>query len=301
MKKKNNSRMMAAIMFFFLALPFSTMAQDSAKKDLVLNVSYFMNNNKAIYLMVNTKTKIAKKIQPVTGVNINLFLDSDSSGNHIGKVITDRNGMAKAIIPPALKTVWDRSAKHTLLAVSEANKEFESTNAEIVITKSKITIDTASDGAARTIIVNVSSLNGSIWSPVAGVEMKVGVSRAAGSAMLSAGDEPTYTTDSSGTVNAEFKKEKLPGDEKGNILLVAKVEDNEELGNLQVDKTIPWGVAGTTDNNFFNRRTLWSTRFRTPLWLLFMAYSLVIGVWATIIYLVFQIIKIKRLGTSASG
>lgn len=300
MKKKNNSQMMAAVMVFFLALTFNTMAQDSAKKDLVLNVSYFMNNNKVIYLMVHTKTKIAKKFQPVTGVNINLFLDSVSSGNHIGKVTTDINGLAKAIIPPALKTVWDRSAKHTLLAVSEANKEFEPTNAEVVITKSKITIDTVSDGATRTIIVNVSSLNGSIWSPVSGVEMRVGVSRAAGSGILSAGDEPTYTTDSSGTVNAEFKKEKLPGDEKGNILVVAKVEDNEELGNLQVDKTIPWGVAVKTDSSFFNQRTLWSTRFRTPLWLLFMAYSIVIGVWCTIIYLVFQIIKIKKLGTAAS-
>jgi hypothetical protein len=300
MKKKNNSQMMAAIIIFLLALPFSAIAQDSAKRALVLNVSYYMINNKVVYLMVHTKTKIAKKFQPVTGVNINLFIDSDSSGNHIGSVTTDKNGEGKAIIPPGLKTVWERSPNHTLLAVSEANKEFESTSAEALITKSKITIDTLADAEARTIVVNVSSFNGSAWMPVPAVEMKVGVHRISGS-ILSAGDEPTYTTDSTGTVNAEFKKEQLPGDEKGNIVLTAKVEDNEQLGNLVIEKTVPWGVTEKIDNGFFDQRTLWSTRFRTPLWLLFMAYSIVIGVWGTIIYLVFQIIKIKKLGTAASA
>ena len=50
----------------------------------------------------------------------------------------------------------------------------------------------------------------------------------------------------------------------------------------------------------FDQRKLWATKFRTPLWLLFMAYSIVIGVWGTIIYLVLQIIRIKRIGKIAS-
>ena len=29
-----------------------------------------------------------------------------------------------------------------------------------------------------------------------------------------------------------------------------------------------------------------------------MAYSIIIGVWSTIIYLVFQIVKIKKIGTT---
>ena len=41
--------------------PFSVFAQDSAKNELVMNIGYFMNNNKMVYLLVNTKTKIDKK------------------------------------------------------------------------------------------------------------------------------------------------------------------------------------------------------------------------------------------------
>lgn len=96
----------------------------------------------------------------------------------------------------------------------------------------------------------------------------------------------------------EFKRDSLPGDVKGNFILAAKVEDNDQFGNLLVEKAIPWGVTLKPDQSFFNQRTLWSTRFKTPLWLLFMAYSIVIGVWGTIIYLILQIVKIKKLGVA---
>jgi hypothetical protein len=300
MKWKNTNKMVIAALALLVAGPFSVIAQDSTKKELVVNLGYFMNNNKITWLMVNAKTKIDKKFQPVKEVTINLYLDKDSAANLVGKVITNENGVAKAIIPPALKAVWERSATHTFIGITEANKEFDETKAEATITKTKITIDTLAGAETRTIKVSVSAFNGNEWSPAKDVEMKVGVSRSAGS-ILSAGDEATYTTDSTGTVTAEFKKVLLPGDEKGNIVLVAKVEDNDKYGNLVVEKSVPWGVAEKTDNSFFDQRTLWSTRFRTPFWLLFMAYSIVIGVWGTIIYLIIQIVKIKKIGMSVKS
>ena len=86
----------------------------------------------------------------------------------------------------------------------------------------------------------------------------------------------------------------------GNLILVARVEDNDQYGNLLVEKTVFCGVAIKQGKNFSDQRTLWSTRFKTPFWLLFVAYSIVIGVWGTIIYLVFQIVKIKKLGIASS-
>src|SRR5674476_197241 len=49
------------------------------------------------------------------------------------------------------------------------------------------------------------------------VEMRVGIKRMVG--ILSAGDEATYTTDSTGSVTVELKKDSMPGDLKGNIVL----------------------------------------------------------------------------------
>lgn len=283
----------------FLAGPFSVFAQDSTKSELVMNINYFMNNNRTIYLMVNTKTKIDKKFQPVKGMTVNLYLDNDSAGNFIGKVITNEKGLAKAIIPPALKSIWEGAATHNFIGISEKNKQFDETKAEAAITKTKITVDTLAGAETRTITASVLALIGGEWVPAKDVEIKVGVSRLDGS-ILPAGDEVTYTTDSTGIVNAEYKKDSLPGDEKGNIVLAAKVEDNDMYGNLLVEKTVHWGVATTPEKNFFDQRTLWSTRFKTPFWLLFMAYSIVIGVWGTIIYLVVQIVKISKLGKAST-
>jgi hypothetical protein len=206
--------------------------------------------------------------------------------------------LAKAIIPPALKSLWDVSATHTFIGISEKNKEFDETKAEAPITKTKITIDTLADTETKTIIVKVSSLQNGAWVPAKDVEMKVGVARMGG--ILPAGDEENYTTDSTGTVTAELKKDSLPGDQQGNIVLTAKVEDNDLYGNLLVEKAVHWGVTTIPQKNFFDQRTLWSTRFRTPLWLLFMAYTIVIGVWGTLIYLIFQIVKIKKLGITSN-
>ena len=105
--------------------------------------------------------------------------------------------------------------------------------------------------------------------------MKVGVDRSGG--ILSAGDAETYTTDTAGGIAVEFKRDSLPGDEQGNFTLIAKIDDNETYGNLRIEKVVPWGTAVVYDRDFFDQRNLWTTRFRSPFWLLFMAYGIVIG------------------------
>ena len=127
--------------------------------------------------------------------------------------------------------------------------------------------------------------------------MKVVIKRLGG--ILSGGDEETYTTDSSGLVTLPFTKINMPGDKFGNIVLTAKIEDNEFLGNIIIEKKAAWGVPTIVSDDFFKRRELWSTRFRSPYWLLFMAYAIVIGVYGTLIYLVFQMVKIIKLGKQA--
>ena len=297
MKRNNYSRIKFLLAAFTICCSINGIAQDSSKKDLLLNIGYYEVNNKVIYLMVHTKTKINSKFQPAPNENVNLYLDSIAETNFISRIKTDENGIAKVIIPSQLKNTWQASSNHTFIGVTETTKVFNTTTAETPVTIAKLSIDTSNDGKTKNIIATVSALKNNVWTPAKAVEMKVGVSRLGG--ILSAGDEATYTTDSTGSVTVPLKKDSLPGDEKGNIKLVVKVEDNDQFGNLIVEKTVPWGVVVEQQRNFFDQRTLWSTRFRTPLWLLIIAYSLGIGVWGTIIYLIFQIIKIKKLGNKS--
>ena len=131
------------------------------------------------------------------------------------------------------------------------------------------------------------------WIPVKGVELKIAVRRL--DADLSVNETASFTTDSTGQASADFKRDSIPGDIKGNIVLVAKIEDNDQYGNLLIEKSVPWGSKFAAVNNF-DRRTLFATRDKTPIWLLFMAYSIVITVWGILISLVISIFKIKKLG-----
>lgn len=299
MKLKINSQLL-----WVLALPvlFSNNVlgqEDSVAAKEIVKLHYYNRNNSLQYLMLESLLKKkGKKTEPQPNKVFTLFLDQNEPENLITKVITDKQGKAKAIIPPQLKAIWDSAAQHTFLAVAEATGKGAQTPSELTVTKSKISIDTSSADGTKTISVTVMKYEKNAWMPVKDVEMKIGVQRLGG--ILPSGDEDSYTTDSTGIAKSEFKKENLPGNEWGELTLVARVEDNDELGNVEIEKRVPWGVVTKQDNSFFQQRALWSTRFRTPLWLLFMAYSIVIGVWGTLLYLVFLLIKIKKKAALAS-
>lgn len=269
--------------------------EESERKFLMLG--YYNNNNQVQYLMISASLKNNEGVQPQKNKEFKLYLDSYHSQNLIATVKTDNNGRAKAFLPTELKDKWDAASKHTFLAVADEGTEEEQSN-EIEITKSKIIIDTLNEDGIRSITAQVMKLEEDKWVPVPDVELKIGIKRLGG--IISAGDDATYTTDSSGSTTVEIAKADLPGDENGNYVLAVKVEDNDELGNLLVEKTVGWGVPAVLDKSFFDRRTLWTTRNRTPVWLLIMAYSIVLAVWGTLIYLIVELIKIKKLGKTVS-
>ncbi len=291
-KLKINKYAFLLLQFLFFVVINKVSAQEKEEAEELVKLNYFTINNGVQYLILENSLKTGRKIEPLKNKVFQLYLNSNLPENLIGKISTDKNGNAKSFLPLSLKTAWTESSKHTFIAVA-LGKEDEIA-AELAISKSKIKLDTLTTEGIRNVTVQVMQLTNSVWVPAADVEMKVGVQRLGG--ILSAGDEETYTTDSSGTASLEFTKDSLPGDQKGNLVLVAKIQDNDLYGNLIVEKTVPWGIVVKPNTSFFEQRTLWTTRFRTPIWLLIMAYSIFIGVWGTIIYLITQIVQIKKLG-----
>lgn len=290
---KRNKFIFLLLPFLFILLTNRAAAQDEKETaEELVKLNYFNDNNGVQYLILENSLKTGKKKEPLKNKVFQLYLDSNKNENSIAKVTTDKNGKAKSFLPPSLKAIWDANPVHKFIAVA-AGKEDEIA-AELEIAKAKIQIDTVSADGIRSITVQVMHYENNAWVPANEVEMKIGIQRLGG--ILSAGEEEAYTTDSTGAVTVEVTKDSLPGDSKGNIVLVAKVQENDIYGNLKVQKTVPWGIALVADNSFFDKRTLWTTRFRTPIWLLVMAYSIVFGVWGTIIYLIMQMIKIKKLG-----
>ena len=294
--KRNNIVFLLLPLLLTLANAQVRAQEDSVPSREIVKLKYFNDNNEIQYLILENQLKKGKELTALKGKVFDVYLDSNASSNLVATLTTNEKGQAKTFIPASLQGVWEASPQHNFLVFAKGEEE---TAVELEITKARIQIDTSSEEGAKSITVQVMKLDNSDWVPANEVEMKVGIQRLGG--VLPGGEEETYTTDSTGMVTVLLNKDSLPGDAKGNIQLVALVEDNDAIGNLSVVKTVPWGVIVTPNTDFFNKRSLWATRFKTPYWLLVLAYGIIISVWATIIYLVFQIVRIKRLGTTSSS
>lgn len=296
MKKLNNKK---SSILFVASLIFACLfvrAQDT-QPELLLDVKYNVKNNSVPYILVHSKKKLEKKkFQSVPGIPISVYLDKQENETLLGKFITDNYGDGAVFLPSSLKAIWDSSASHTFLAFSEAKKPFAEANAELKISKARISLDTLNEDGVRNVIVKVEQLNDGKWIPVKDVELKTAVRRSGGD--LNVNETASFTTDSLGQTKAEFKRDSLPGDANGNIVLVAKVEDNDNFGNLSVEKTVKWGAPFKYISTF-NERSLFATRDKAPGWLIFLAALIVTIVWGTMIFLVIQIFKIRKLGKSA--
>jgi hypothetical protein len=261
-----------------------------AKNNLILGLGYFNNNNQLQYLKANAKTKTNGKFQQVGGIHLSFYIAAEDPANLLGKAVTNEKGIANLFIPPSAKSVWNKSPKQSFLVVSETTKEYDGVHSNFDLTKSRIQIDTLPD---RKITATFSELRDSAWKPVKGVDMKVTVKRLGGD--LNVSETPTYTTDSLGLVFADFKLDKLPGDSAGNLVIVAEVDDNDIYGNLTTERSVPWGESSKYVSTF-NQRSLFARRGWSPLWLEWMAYSIITAVWGVLLYLFLQIRKLKRLG-----
>ena len=288
MKMKHIYKNLIIILGF---LPIALMAQKTEKENLVVGVRYFNNNNKTHHLVFKTKSKVNGKFKNIPDIKLAVYITSDATkANLIGTITTNDVGDAVLLIPPAAKTEWVKSPNQTFVAVSTATKQFDESRGELAITKAKLQIDTVEGKIVNAKLV---ALIDTVWTAIADVEMQLGVKRLDG--VLSVNETPTFTTDSAGGTTAEFKRDSLPGDSKGNLVLVASVLDNEVYGNLTAELSVPWGSKFSHISNF-DHRTLFARRGHSPIWLELLAYSIVVAVWGIIIFLIFQIRKIKQLG-----
>lgn len=279
------------ILFIAALMPHFIMAQAVEKNILVLGVKYYNDNNAAQHLVVSAKSKIDGKFQKIGNIAVKVFITNDSNKNNfIGAGITSERGEFILFIPPSAKTEWLKSSTQNFIAINAANKLYDEARAETTITKAKIKIDTA-DG--KIVLAKLFIKVDTSWQPMAGVEMVLAVKRLDGNLNIS--ETATYTSDSIGAVSGEFKRDSLPGDQKGNLVLVANIIDNDVYGNVEAQTTVPWGKPLVYTTNY-NHRSLFARRGHSPIWLELLAYGIILLVWAVIIYLGFQIRKIIKLG-----
>jgi hypothetical protein len=278
-----------SLTIFLLGLSNTILLGQEKKAELSFNLAYFNKNDHFQFLQATAKSKVNGKFQPVPGLVVNFYIADEQAKNNLGKATTNDKGIAVLFIPPSAKEEWTKSESVQFLAKTDSASTHAAATATAEVTKSKIKIDTAAD---RKIIATLLALQKGSWKPVGGVDLILAVKRMGSD--LNVDQNPTHTTDSLGEAHVDYGLANLPGDSAGNIILIAKVEDNDLYGNLTSEKSVPWGIR-TNYVSDFDKRSLFARRGRGPLWLAFMATSIALAVWSVIVYLLFQIRKLKKL------
>ncbi len=100
-------------------------------------------------------------------------------------------------------------------------------------------------------------------------------------------------TDENGESSITFPKD-LPGDQNGIIIVVARVEDDDNLGNVESQAEINWGVIPTQENEESGGRSLSASREKAPVALILVSNTIIVIIWGTILYVIFQVIQIRK-------
>lgn len=268
------------------------LAQEAKEKSaVIIDLSYHQKDAEMPVLRAYAKSRINKKFLPVEGVTVNFFMGEETTEGYLGSATTNRVGVGSLSIPARSKAAWDSLNSFMFVATVTGSAQFDDTSTELEITKARIAVSLQDEDSIRTISAKVFAKQDSSWVVVPDTELKFVVNRYFSDLPIS---EDVYTTDENGEVTAEYGLT-LPGDAEGNIILGSKIEQHEMYGSITATKSAQWGLPLAPDSSF-EKRTLFATRDKTPLWLLIFPNLIIIIVWGIIFYLGFQIIQIRKFG-----
>ena len=120
-------------------IAFLAQAQDkTAKGTIKIDLTYHRLNDDLPVIKVSAKTRKEKKFQPVEGVEINLFFNTETSQGFMGRVETNSNGAGSLSLPVRFKDQFDSLFSFKFIGTLIQNDSFEDQSTELEISKAKI-------------------------------------------------------------------------------------------------------------------------------------------------------------------
>ena len=249
-------------------------------------------NKETVRLSARVLTKKDKRYRPAEGVEVILYISELSPENLLGKIITAEKGIGTYTLT---QTQYDSVKNKKIvryIGVVNENDTLQRKKTEITIKDVNLSIRFDTENSVKMIYAHVSetdSTGGEI--PQSGVEIKFLVERPL--SPLPIGDE-YITTNENGDASVEFPDD-LPGDQEGNLKIMVRIAENENYGTVEVSHLKPWGVPTYIDE-ITEKRSLWASGANAPIPLLIFINSLIAGVWGIILYILFKILKIRKIG-----
>ena len=295
MKSIYNSKLQNQIRLFcvaFLLLIFivPTLAQTDTieKKSTKMKMSYQKINDNSKNLVCELSAKIEKKKVFIKELPVTFFYSGDSLIK-LGTVNSDNKGTATLTIPSGLKLVPDKDGFYKFTAKYEGNNVFEEASEEVKVKDAEIEIVLTED-SLKSVTVNANEIAGIEKKPLEGTTVTLYVKRSLG--LLKIKDQ----TFAAGTVTFDFPKD-IPGDKDGNLTIVARIEDDENFGNIEKSVVKNWGIPLAIETAQ-HPRELWSPD--APLWMSITLFILILAVVIHYMVIFYKLYRINKEGKNVT-
>ena len=130
--------------------------------------------------------------------------------------------------------------------------------------------------------------------PVAEIAVRLYVQRLYG--LLPIGKD--VSTDENGIASFEFPKN-IPLNTEGKLIVLAKVEDDENYGSFETQGETQWGAKPDLLKLAHSERSISASRGQAPIYFILASVIIIAGIWGTLLYVVLQVFKLKRYKLSS--
>jgi len=289
MKKTINYRFVFLIIIsgFFLSINVQNLyAQETKKNTIRLKADYIKTMNKEIAFNLRASSKVDGSNIDVANIELTVFNEYNDDSVKLGSTITDSEGKSTFVINDLNLIKPDSTGLYNILVSFKGNDAYKRASKSVtykdatieakIITKDSVNYitatlkDTATDSVLSDQILNVQVQR--LFRP-----LRIG---------------PEFnSTDESGTIIVPIE-EGIPGVD-GMLTFEVVLKDNDDYGTVKAQVTAALGTP-VVDESTFDERTMWSPRNKTPLFLLIVPNLITLGIWGIIIYLILNLVKIKK-------
>ncbi len=241
-------------------------------------------SDNSIDLKATLKAKVNGQALNLYSMKITFFRVMNEEEKELGFVITNRLGKAELNVKGDSLTP-DAEGKLHFKAVFAGNKSMEPAEEVADFKRAKLVITPVKEDSLLTVQIKLVDLGTGTETPVPETAVGIFVKRLFYPLKVGEG-----TTDENGEATIEFPNN-LPGDPKGNLTLIGRLDENETYGYLEASVVQPWGVP-ISDKLQELPRALWSTH--PPIWMMITFAVLVGTVWGHYLVIIIQLFRLRK-------
>lgn len=249
-----------------------------------LDLISVQKGDNSIDLKATLQAKVNKLFYKLPLLKVTFIQVTNEEEKTLGFVITDRAGNAVFNYKPD-SLIADAEGKVFFKAVFAGNKSMEPADVEVSFKRARLEMKTVKEDSLYSVQVKLVELVSGRETPVPETVLGIFVKRLFKPLKIGEG-----TTDEKGEASVEISNE-LPGNAKGDITLLAKLDESEVYGNMETGATVNWGVP-VSDILQKAPRSLWSAH--PPVWMMITFAILMIVVWGHYFVIIFELFRLRK-------